>query len=128
MEKNYIIIDGYAMSILHPDTFLIPSEEEINSLKVGDFVKIDVNSLDDEAWESKPYEDIPEADRERLNITPGRGIRSKGEKFWTEVLTIEGDIITGRVINDLVFSEKHNLHWGDIMEYKKKNILQMQRN
>lgn len=40
MEQNELFLDAHALSILYPDTFEAPSNEELQAIKVGDIVKV----------------------------------------------------------------------------------------
>lgn len=72
----YTFIDGVEMNKKHPDTFEIPTQEELNSIKVGDSIKIGIRY-------------------------PSGG----GERFWTEIVEILDTGFKVRVDNDLLTDE-----------------------
>ena len=43
------------------------------------------------------------------------------ERFWVEVLEIDGDKITGRVDNDLVF--EHDFKCDDKISFEKRHVM-----
>ncbi len=40
MEQNELFLDAHALSILYPDTFEAPTNEELQAIKVGDIIKV----------------------------------------------------------------------------------------
>ena len=69
------LVNAVKMSILHPDTFEVPSFEDISAVQPGDFVKICLESEDD------------------------------AERFWCEVKNIDvaKRIIHAEVANCLIY-------------------------
>lgn len=49
-------------------------------------------------------------------------VSTGGERFWVEVVTVDGEKITGRIDNNLVNGFRHGLFYDDIIEVKKNNI------
>ena len=47
------------------------------------------------------------------------------ERFWTEVVKIEGSKISALVGNDLAYTDQHGLSLGDYLTFDKKNIYQI---
>ena len=45
-----------------------------------------------------------------------------GERFWTVVISVKGNKITGTVNNVLVFSDEHGLQFEDEVKFEKKNV------
>ena len=43
------------------------------------------------------------------------------ERFWVELTGVDGDILVGRVDNDLAF--KHSFKCDDIITFEKKNVM-----
>lgn len=57
-------------------------------------------------------------------IRPGSLVKvcAEPERFWVEVLAVEGDGIMGRVSNDLVHTARHGLRDGDNVTFEKRHI------
>lgn len=70
---EWTLIDAVARHAANPDTFDIPSSEEIADIKVDDYVKI------------------------------GMEKRGGGERFWVIVKEIKDDHFVGAVNNDLIY-------------------------
>lgn len=87
--------DAQKMSILYPKTFEAPSMEDLNNLKIGDHVKVSVV------------------------ILHRRGGMPESERFWTTITKIEGDLITAKVSNDLLYV---NLKFGQEITFNKTSI------
>jgi uncharacterized protein YegJ (DUF2314 family) len=94
--KNYNFVNAQEMHKLHPKTFEVPSDEELNNIKIGDFVKICIYG--------KLEPDFSDIDNER---------------FWVEVTEINNDEIIGTVDNELV---EVDLKYGEKIKFKKENI------
>lgn len=45
------------------------------------------------------------------------------EAFWVEVYEVKGDFIVGRIVNNLVYSEKHGFKAMDVIAFLKANVL-----
>jgi hypothetical protein len=91
--KNPPLLNGVNMNRQNPLTFEIPSKDERWTRREGDCVKVCV----------------------------------KGERFWVEITKINTDfdviIYTGRIDNDLIQSESHNLYFNDVIQFCPDNIL-----
>lgn len=44
------------------------------------------------------------------------------ERFWAEVVKVEGDKVNALVGNDLVYTDEHGLSLGDYITFEKRNI------
>lgn len=44
------------------------------------------------------------------------------ECFWATVESVDGDTITGEVDNNLIFTHRHGLQYGDMVQFKLENI------
>lgn len=57
-------------------------------------------------------------------IRPGTFVKvcAEPERFWVEVVAVEGDGIMGRVSNDLVHTARHGLRDGDSVTFEKRHI------
>lgn len=84
------LIDGVARNSRHPDTFEIPTDEEKLAIKKGDFVKIGLESSEG------------------------------GERFWTIVQSVEGDVITASVDNFLM---NFDLDLGQELQFGYEHVL-----
>ena len=85
------LINAAAMAAKHPNTFTRPDAKQRAAIRKGWFVKVSV--------EGKPM----------------------GERFWVEVLTRKGPIITGRIDNELLFTSDHGLKGNDIILFTPDN-------
>ena len=81
-----MFIDAQEQHKLHPDTFYAPSNEELDSLKKGDIVKV----------------------------------CNGEERFWTRILSINGDKIKATVDNDLLDADDYDC--GDTISFEKRHI------
>ena len=98
--KTIKLVNALERHKKHPETFEIPSKEELDNLKEGDFVKV-----------------IYEFTEEDECII-------EGERFWVEVDTIKGEQLKGKVSNDLVGSYKsNNLKCDDRVSFGYENII-----
>jgi hypothetical protein len=92
-----IWIDGVESNAKNPDTFLIPNLHERTDVKIGDFVKIGVESME-------------------------RG----HEKFWVEVIArIDNGNYVGRVDNDL--ADVWGINYNDQALFEPRHVLASQR-
>jgi hypothetical protein len=100
MKKEELIFeDAQEMAIKHPLTFEAPLKEDLDSLKTGDFVKVCIR--------------IPN----RVGKMP------ESERFWVEITEIKGDVITGKVSNDLMYLD---LAYQETISFVKNNIYSTQ--
>lgn len=96
MKKEKLIFeDAQGMRIQYPDTFEAPSKEDLDGLKVGDYVKVCIRVPNRE-------EGMPES-----------------ERFWVEITKIKDDVITGKVSNDLLCLP---LVYQEKISFNKNNI------
>lgn len=96
------LINGEVSAFYHPETFEIPTTEEISKLKVGDFVKVGVTF--------------------RPSIFHF-GMVWDAERFWVEILKIQDGVYQGHILNRLVGEEAHGLYMGRRLTFKAYNIL-----
>ena len=87
-----------------PDTFEIPSDQELKEIGPGDNVKIGVK--------------IPPSTNENLHPT----MRVDTERFWVEVEAVQDGVIQGKVNNDLIFTEQHGLKCDDRVTLMTENV------
>jgi hypothetical protein len=85
-ESMYNFTDAQDMHIKYPDKFYAPSIDELDKIKVKDFIKVCHNS----------------------------------ERFWIEIIEINGKVIKGRIDNDLVAEQPFKC--DDIIECEKQHI------
>ena len=91
-----IWIDGVESNAQHPDTFLIPDAIERRGAKIGDFVKIGVES-----------------------------IKNGHEKFWVEIVAcVDNGNYIGRIDNDL--ADCWGIAYNDHVQFEPKHILATQ--
>lgn len=91
--KEIEFVDAQEMHLLHPETFEVPTQEELDNIQPGDSVKVCVG-------------------KERFWVTV--------ELIGT--LVGMKDVIGGIIDNDLVFTHEHGLKCGDKIKFEKKNI------
>lgn len=91
-----IWIDGVESNVKNPDTFLIPNPHERTGAKIGDFVKIGVESIE-----------------------------HGHEKFWVEITgRIDNGNYVGRVDNDL--EDCWGLNYDDQVLFEPRHVLAIQ--
>lgn len=95
---NYEFVNAQLMHIEHTETFEVPTNDELANIKEGSFVKVCAD-----------YSNIV-----------SHGINS--ERFWVNVIFVDGDEIHGKVDNDLIGTACHGLSYGDIIKFKKCNV------
>lgn len=86
-----ILLDAQAAAVQYPDTFKVPSIPELGAIKPGDYVKIGAE----------------------LGATTG----VKCERFWVDVITVTQTTIIATVSNNLFYTDKHKLKYGDVVEF-----------
>lgn len=86
-------IDAQEAHRANPDEFWAPSQEELDSLKAGDLVKICNEHNSEEIF--------------------------GGERFWVQITKINGSQLFGLVANMLLFSD---LEMGQAIVFDKCNI------
>lgn len=92
MNKGIHFIDAQEMS-KNNDTFEAPDLSELNELEVGNTIKVC-------------------ADGEEVS----------GERFWCEILSIDGENIEARVDNDLIHAEAFGFTLDDTINFNKNNV------
>ena len=94
----YHLVDGVQRHNENPDRFGIPSNEEKAAVRLGDYVKLGFEPVDDEADEQC------------------------GERMWVEVTKIDGDNFAGKLMNQ-PFIFAGILHVNMLIEFEKKHII-----
>lgn len=95
-----VLINGVEQNRKAPTTFQIPDAETRENLRVGETVKIGVNSP----------EDVPI-------------IESFGERFWVVVAAkIAGGYVV-QVKNDLIYVDQHGVDFNDYLFVEPQHIL-----
>ena len=107
--ENFLILDAVERNKQFPDTFLIPSSEEIESLEEGDFVKI-CFKFEPISGHNLPYPNAVEA-----------------ERIWTEVSKITKDE-NGKIVDIVAFLENEpvfvkNISFRDLIIFGSENVL-----
>lgn len=95
-KQPTVFIDAQRMHLEHPTTFEVPSQEELDAIQPGMFVKVCVETNDK---------------------------KIKTERFWTEVVKVDGEKIEATVANMLIASK---LQHGETINFEKKNIYSVQ--
>ena len=102
---QFLLIDAQRLHSQFPDTFAVPSFDDIASLKSGDLVKIGVEFERDSG---------------------GHG----GERFWVVVVAAfdktSPACLRGRIDNDLVCTARHGLGLNDEIDFDPQHILAIQ--
>lgn len=91
--------DGIAYNLESPDTFFIPSREDIDFLVPGDVVKL-----------------IFEANGRTYGLDG-----CNGERMWVKVTKINGDSFEGKLSNHPAVWG--NLYYGDKLKFTRKHII-----
>jgi hypothetical protein len=91
---GYSLVDSEERQRQFPDSWQHPPEGILAAIRPGDCVKIAVEGAD-----------VP------------------GERFWTVVQEVSESAYVVRVENDLLFSQKHQIHCGDILCINRQNII-----
>ena len=103
MSLEWKYIDANERSILYPATFEVPCMHMLQSVKPGWFVKVGVEFDDGEGDDETGW---------------------NGERFWTEVVSVDDGVIIGRVDNNLLVKD-HGIEYGDLLEFSFSNILEV---
>lgn len=64
-------------------------------------------------------------------IKPGDFVKicvNEVERFWLHVTERTGDDITGRVDNDLIYTDKHGIKYNDILKVKTHHVYSVMLN
>jgi hypothetical protein len=62
---------------------------------------------------------------ELASIQPGSLVKicaREAERFWVQVTTRTGNHLSGRVDNDLVYTERHGLTLGDTVTFETRHV------
>ncbi|QIN95311.1 hypothetical protein DLP3_148 [Stenotrophomonas phage vB_SmaS_DLP_3] len=95
-NKKYTLEDCIQRNKEHPLSFLIPSRDEVKSLKKDDIVKLIFNH--------------PE------------GVPLPNERMWVIIHTVDGDKFTGELNNDPLTFDPLDLKDTDMVEFEGKHI------
>lgn len=94
-EKNmYTLVDGVAQNQLHPETFEIPTKEELSSLRNGKIVKLGFE--------------------EEGKLT---------ERMWVSIVDIGSDKSEFKGVLDNIPAQLDTVKYQDIIKFEAKNIL-----
>ena len=53
-------------------------------------------------------------------------VSTGGERFWVELTSIDGDVLYGRLDNDLTRTGTHGLECDDLVGFRMENVYVMQ--
>ena len=97
--KTPTLRNAQQLARLRPLTFEVPVQERLDRVAPGSLVKI-------------------------CAVAPQHSgdVEAGGERFWVEVMTRQGNRLTGRVDNQLVYTEEHGLSYGDVVAFSIENI------
>lgn len=96
MEKTYYLEDVTVSAQQHPRHFLLPTEEELNNLKVGDKVRLFFV----------------------FNFEAADGCRA--ERMWIELSAINGTQFTGYLTNKPLYIK--DITTGELVTFERKHI------
>lgn len=88
------LLDAVQRNRLYPNTFCIPSAENIANIEVGDYAKIGIH----------------------LNVDAAPSV----ERIWVQINTINENVFTGTLANNPVM---HKGLFGDVVEFEDRHIL-----
>ena len=91
---KYQLIDGEAMHAAYPNTFGLPSKEQLSEVRIGWFVKA---GFEMEGWGT--------------------------ERMWVEVTSLDDGKFTGVLNNDPIFIPPALLKCGDLVVLEPCNVL-----
>lgn len=91
-KQPTVFVDAQRMHLEHPTTFEVPSQDELDGIQPGMFIKVGV-----------------ETNHEEIKV----------ERFWTQVIKVDGEKIEATVANMLMYSK---LQHGETINFEKKNI------
>lgn len=124
MKKDILEYENaQEMAISYPETFKAPSKDDLDRLKVGDFVKVCIKIPQTVENLKKLALKIPtlvKTKKETSNIN-----LPESERFWVKISRIENDDIEGNVYNDLIFLD---LDFKDEIKFKKDNVYSIDDN
>lgn len=92
------LIDGVAMNRRFPDTFILPSDKDKESLHEGSYVMVSV----------------------RFGC---RGASLSGERFWVTVTKVNEETVSGVIDNELACEEDHGMNMGDRITFTRDHVL-----
>lgn len=87
------LLDAQARNRLHPDTFPVPSAEELAKVKVGDYVKLGIE----------------------VSVPGG----PNAERMWFRV--VEPGL--GQLDNDPILGKFHQLEIGDTLKFEPRHVV-----
>ena len=104
----YRLLDAWERHRAYPDTFHLPDPRALARLRPGSFAKIGAE-----------FDPAPEAVED-----------AGAERFWTLVTEVaEADgapLYRGRIDNDLLYTERHGLAYGDVVTFAPRHILDVE--
>ena len=95
MNISEYLLDAVRQNHYNPDTFELPTDDEIAALAPGYYAKVSAN------------------------VELARGVN--GERFWVKVISIDDNIIVGSVANNLLGNLPFD--FGDEVEFSTRNVL-----
>ncbi len=97
--NRWTLGDGLARNAEHPESFWVPSAEEVSMLEPGDSVKL--------MFEAKGWT---------------HGLHGCGaERMWVKITKVQGDKFEGTLSN--VPAVWNHLDWGDKVTFSRKHII-----
>lgn len=96
--KSYTLENATEKNRLYPDTFEIPEREELESLRIGDIVKLIFIPTDEFREEEE----------------------CGGERMWVIITKIDGNQYVGTLDNQPMVI--HELEIGGLVRFKRENI------
>lgn len=93
--SHYTLRDVVDIHNQHPETFDIPTVDQVNNIKIGDYCKLFF------IFDSDP------------------NARFEGERMWVKVTSIDGNQYVGSLANDPVIVD---LVFGDVITFGMRNI------
>lgn len=92
--KNYTLSDVVDIHNQYPETFEIPTTDEVNNIKIGDYCKL-IFKVDQLSY------------------------RADAERMWVKVTSIDGNQYVGTLANDPVVVD---LVFGGVIAFGMRNI------
>jgi hypothetical protein len=63
----------------------------------------------------------------KLKVGDSVKVCVENECFWVEITELSKKLVTGRVDNDMVFTDEHGLKYNDTVNFAKKHIIEVEQ-
>lgn len=105
--SKYSLINAKERHTLHPETFEVPDEDALMSLKPNKSIKIGVE-----------FDNVHPEIQGKFE-----GTIVTGERFWVTITDVVDNLIIATIDNHLVHTDKHGLKYQDVLVFSKDYVL-----